>query len=148
MMIVWLAGIILFAILEGITVGLTSIWFAIGALAAMIVTSFGAGLPLQIIVFLVVSAGTLLFTRPLAKKYLSPQKIRTNADRVIGKTGIVTETIDNLKGTGAVSVGGVFWTARSERDEIIESDAQVIITRIEGVKVFVVKVPAPAEAKI
>lgn len=144
----WLFGIIVFAVIEGVTVGLTSIWFAIGSLAAMIAAALGAGLPLQIVLFFAVSAITLLFTRPLAKKYLAPKKVRTNADRVIGKTGIVTETIDNLKAAGMVSIGGVLWTARSEEDEILPADTRVSVTRIEGVKVFVVRAAVPAEAEV
>jgi membrane protein implicated in regulation of membrane protease activity len=144
----WLIGIIVFAVIEGLTVGLTSIWFAIGSVAAMIAAALGAGLPVQVVLFFAVSAVTLLFTRPLAKKYLSPKKTRTNADRVIGKTGIVTETIDNLKATGMVSIGGVLWTARSEGDEIFPVDTRVNVTRIEGVKVFVIRAAAPVEAGV
>ncbi len=97
--------IIVFAVIEGLTVGLTSIWFAIGSLAAMIAAGFNLSLPFQIVIFFVVSAVALFFTRPLAKKYLTPVKSRTNADRVIGKNGIVTEK-DRQSGCDRQGFGG------------------------------------------
>ena len=131
----WLIALIVFAVGEALTVGLTSIWFAIGALGALLVSK--GPVALQIVLFLVLSGLSLLLVRPLAKKLLSPRYVRTNADRVIDKTAVVTETVDNLNGTGQVSVAGQVWTARSEHDVVLAAGRQVRILRIEGVKVFV-----------
>lgn len=135
--IVWLILLLAFAALEGITVGLTSIWFAAGALAALIAALLHGPLWLQIALFLAVSILCLLAVRPLARKYVNTQVQPTNADRVIGAEARVTEDIDNIQGKGAVSVGGVIWTARSDSDGVIPAGSLVRVLRIEGVKVFV-----------
>ena len=135
--IVWLVLLLAFAALEGITVGLTSIWFAAGALAALIAALLHGPLWLQIALFLAVSILCLLAVRPLARKYVNTQVQPTNADRVIGAEARVTEDIDNIQGKGAVSVGGVIWTARSDSDGVIPAGSLVRVLRIEGVKVFV-----------
>ena len=135
--IVWLILLLAFAALEGVTVGLTSIWFAAGALAALIAALLHGPLWLQIALFLVVSILCLLAVRPLARKYINTQVQPTNADRVIGAEARVTEDIDNIQGKGAVSIGGIIWTARSDRDEVIPAGSLVRVLRIEGVKVFV-----------
>jgi membrane protein implicated in regulation of membrane protease activity len=103
----------------------------------LIVALLGGPLWLQIAVFVVVSALCLLAVRPLAKKYLAPGIQPTNADRIIGQEALVTEDIDDLQGKGAVTIGGVTWTARSGTDQIIPAGAKVKVLRIEGVKVFV-----------
>ena len=108
-------------------------------LAALIAELLGAALWLQITLFLVVSALTLYFTRPLVKKYVNGKVQPTNADALIGKECKVTENIDNLNGTGAVYVDGKTWTARSDDDEVIEVGQTVIAERIEGVKLIVAK---------
>ena len=108
-------------------------------LAALIAELLGAALWLQITLFLVVSALTLYFTRPLVKKYVNGKVLPTNADALIGKECKVTENIDNLNGTGAVYVDGKTWTARSDDDEVIEVGQTVIAERIEGVKLIVAK---------
>ena len=135
--IVWLILLLAFAALEGVTVGLTSIWFAAGALAALIAALLHGPLWLQIALFLVVSILGLLAVRPLARKYVNTQVQPTNADRVIGAEARVTEDIDNIQGKGAVSIGGIIWTARSDSDEVIPAGSLVRVLRIEGVKVFV-----------
>ena len=108
-------------------------------LAALIAELLDAALWLQITLFLVVSALTLYFTRPLVKKYVNGKVQPTNADALIGKECKVTENIDNLNGTGAVYVDGKTWTARSDDDEVIEVGQTVIAERIEGVKLIVAK---------
>lgn len=138
--IVWLVLLILFAIGEGISVGLTSIWFAAGSLAALIAALLGAPLGLQIALFVIVSLLCLLAIRPLAKKYLTPRIQATNADRVIGTEGRVTEDIDNIQGKGTVTIGGAVWTARSQNGDPIPAGTLVRILRIEGVKVYVEQV--------
>ena len=135
--VLWLIALIVFAVGEAITVGLTSVWFAVGALGALIAAGFGAALWLQVVVFLALSGVTLLLVRPLAKKFLTPRYQATNADRVIGATALVTEEIDNLKGSGLVNTSGQVWTARSAHDVVIQPGREVKVLRIEGVKVFV-----------
>lgn len=133
----WLIVMVLFLVVEAATVGLVCIWFAVGALAALIAALLGAEIWLQIVLFLVVSAVALYFTRPLAKKYINAKVEPTNADMVIGKECRVTEAIDNIAGTGAVYVDGKTWTARSESDEVIPEGTLVTAKRIEGVKLIV-----------
>ncbi|MDD6160823.1 MAG: NfeD family protein [Oscillospiraceae bacterium] len=135
--LIWLALLILFAVGEAVSVGLTSIWFAAGSLVALVAALLGGPLWLQIVLFILVSALCLLAIRPLARKYLNNHVEATNADRVIGSDARVTEEIDNLRGKGAVVVGGITWTARSENDAVIPVGALVKVRRIEGVKVFV-----------
>ena len=115
-----------------------SIWFALGALAAMISSMLGAPLWLQLVWFFLVSVVSLLLTRPLAKKYVNGRAVPTNADMAIGKDCVVTETIDNVRGTGAVSVGGKIWTARMASPEGRAEKGTVLrAVRIEGVKLIV-----------
>lgn len=135
----WIIAMVVFLVVEAVTVGLASIWFAVGSLAAMICAMLDAQIWLQIVVFLVVSAAALYFTRPLVKKYVNGKVQPTNADMAIGKECRVTETINNIEGTGAVYVDGKTWTARSEDDEIIEKDELVTALKIEGVKLIVSK---------
>lgn len=139
--LIWLGLLLLFGVGEAVSVGLTSIWFAAGALAALIAALLGAPLWLQIALFLIVSLLCLLAVRPLARKYLNTKTQPTNADRVIGAEAMVTEDIDNIQGKGAVQVSGVTWTARSEHDVTIPAGTLVKILRIEGVKVYVERVP-------
>ena len=137
MTLVW--GVIMIAMLiaEAVTVGLVTIWFALGALCALVSALLGAPLWLQIVWFAVISAATLILTRPLAKKYVNGRSQPTNADRVIGRSCVVTERIDNLAETGAVSVDGKVWTARSENGQPIEQGTVVVAKQIQGVKLIV-----------
>ena len=135
--IVWLVLMLLLLGAEAATVGLTSIWFAVGALAAMIAAALGAGIILEIILFCVVSLVCILAVRPMAQAHLNNKVEPTNADRIIGMKAVVSEEINNLTGAGAVSVDGKTWTARSETEEVIPKGAVVKVLRIEGVKVFV-----------
>lgn len=137
MSIVWLVLMVLLFIIEAATAGLTVIWFALGALAALIAALFGAQIWLQVLWFLVVSIATLWFTRPLALKYLNGRSVATNADRVVGMEGVVCEDIDNVAGTGAVKLDGKEWTARSDSGTNIPSGSVVKVRRIEGVKLIV-----------
>ena len=136
--IFWIAALIFFIIVEAATVGLASIWFAIGALAALVCALFHGPIWLQVVWFLVVSVVTLILTRPLVKKYVNGRVVPTNADRNIGRTAAVTERIDNLAATGAVKIDGVTWTARSLNDQqTIETGALVTVREIRGVKLLV-----------
>lgn len=136
----WLVALVVFAIGEALTAGLTSIWFAVGALAALITVAFGGNPLAQTIVFIIVSGITMALVRPLAKKYLKPRQTPTNADRILGKTALVSQSIDNTLGQGQVNVSGQTWSARSQYDDQIPEGTQVRILRIEGVKVFVERI--------
>ena len=133
----WLIVMVMFLVVEAATVGLVCIWFAVGSLAALLAARCGAQLWLQIVLFLVVSAATLYFTRPLVKRYVNSKVEPTNADMVIGKECRVTETVDNIAGTGAVYVDGKTWTARSADDEVIPEGTLVTAKSIDGVKLIV-----------
>ena len=134
---VWAAAIVVFLILEGMTAGLVTIWFAVGSLAALLAAVFGAPLWLQLVWFFVISIAALCLTRPLAKKYINSKTQATNADMYVGKECIVLEVIDNVAGTGAVKVAGKVWTARSEDGSVIPQGARAEALRIEGVKLIV-----------
>ena len=135
--VLWAAAIVIFMILELSTVGLTSIWFAIGSLCALISALLGAPVWLQIVWFVIISVAALLLTRPLVKKYINEKTHPTNADRVIGMVGVVTEKIDNLAASGQILVGGNSWTARSDSGLVLQKGERVRVLRIEGVKVYV-----------
>lgn len=135
---VWLVAMIGLLIVEGMAPGLVSIWFAFGALAAMISAILKAPVWLQVLWFVLVSLVSLVLTRPLARKYVNAKTTRTNADMAIGHDCVVTETIDNVRGTGAVTVGGKIWTARmADPDGHAEKGAVLTVLRIEGVKLIV-----------
>lgn len=144
MSIFWLVALVVFGVAEAATVGLVSIWFAMGALAALIASALDAPTLLQVVIFLAGSFATLLVVRPLAQKYVNDRHVPTNADRVIGQEAVVTETIDNLKGQGQVKVAGTPWTARSGDDTTIPAGATVRVLRIEGVKLYVTPIEAKA----
>ena len=142
--IVWLALIVLFLLAEAATVSLVSLWFAAGALAAMIVCLLQGTVGFQIAVFLVVSGGLLALLRPLVRKFVTPKLTSTNVDAVIGSTGIVTAAIDNVAATGQVKLGAMVWTARSTSGEPLPEGARVKVDRVEGVKAFVSPADVPA----
>ena len=138
MPVLWLIAMVVLLIVEAVVPGLVSIWFALGALAALISALLGAPLWLQILWFLVVSLAALILTRPLAKKYINARVVPTNADMLVGKECIVKEKIDNVAGTGAVAVEGKVWTARMAEDSIkADAGERVSVQRIEGVKLIV-----------
>lgn len=136
-LIAWTIAFLVFAILEALTTQLVSIWFAIGSLAALISAAFGASLFVQLIVFIIVAIVLLIATRPLAKKFNSTKKIPTNADRLIGKIGYVIEPIDNFKEEGRIEVDNQDWSARSIDGTKLEKGTNVVVKRIEGVKLIV-----------
>ena len=140
---IWLVLLVLFVIAEAATVTLVSLWFAVGALAAMAAALLGASAWVQFGIFALVSTVLLLLLRPLVRRYVNPKITPTNADSVIGTTGLVTAPIDNVAGTGQVKLGGMFWTARSTSGTPISADTLVKVDRIEGVKVFVSPVQVP-----
>ncbi len=133
----WIVAVIVFAVVEAVTANLLTIWFAAGALAALLANCLGASLPVQIAVFVAVSLLLFAILFPAAKKHLTGKKTATNADRVIGKQGVVTQTVNNTLGAGQVKVGGEIWSARSADGNVIGEDALVRILSIEGVKLIV-----------
>lgn len=136
--IIWVALIILFAAIEIATVGLTSIWFAGGALAALLCYALGLGVAWQIVVFFAVSLVLLFFTRPWAMKYLKPHLIKTNYEEAVDKNVCITETVDNLKGTGTAVLNGQEWTARAYEDgRVFEPGMIVKVKEIRGVTLYV-----------
>ncbi len=133
----WLGAFVLFGVVEAATAGLTSIWFAAGALVALIATALGAQVWLQVTIFILASAAAIAATRPLVRRFGKRRKVATNADRVLGRTARVTEEINNLIPTGAVYVDGKTWTARSAGGGPIPSGAMVTVLAMEGVKLIV-----------
>lgn len=134
----WLVLLVVLVIVELMTMGLTTIWFAAGALVSTIAAAFGAPLYLQIALFLIVSVLMLVFTRPIAVKYFNKDREMTNVDSMIGKKGIVTGAIDNLQGCGQVTLNGLEWTARALQEEgKIPEGSVVIVREIRGVKLIV-----------
>jgi len=123
--IMWIFSIILFILLEIATPQLVTIWFAVGSIVAMIANIFGADIKLQFGLFLIVSIIMLAALRPIYKKYLKVNQIKTNVDAVIGTNGIVVKDIDNYEATGLVKVGGQVWSARSENGEAILSGEEI-----------------------
>jgi len=134
---IWIAAIVVFVVVEAITVQLVTIWFAVGAIGGLVSCLLHAPFWLQIVVFVAVSAVTLIITKPFVKRFVNTKKQPTNADRYIGKSAVVTEPIDNIQNKGAVTVGGLEWTARSVDGSMKGKDEIVTIEAIEGAKLIV-----------
>ena len=147
MKIIWLILLIACLWIEISTVTLVSIWFSLGAVAALIVEWTGGGAGFQIFAFVVVSAVFLLLLRPISKRYLTPKLTKTNIDAVIGSTGMVTKEINNDLSLGQVKLGGMEWTARSATGEGIPEGTKIRVDKIEGVKVYVTPCPAEVTSK-
>ncbi len=136
--IYWLVAAAVFIVIEILTMGMTSIWFAGGSLVAAAMARFSLPLWSQMVAFIVVSIVILIPVRPLAQKYLNNKTVKTNVDSLIGQIGLVTEEIDNLRAKGQVKVRGQVWTARSVSDDwILFEGEKVKVREISGVKVIV-----------
>lgn len=147
MVTLWLVVLIVSIGVEVATLGLTSIWFAGGAVVAVIVAAFHGPVWLQILLFFAVSLLLLFFTRPIAVRYFNRDRVRTNVESMIGRQAIVTSEIDNLQGIGQVTVGGQEWSARTEADGMnLQPGTVVDIVAVNGVK-LIVKVD-PQMAKV
>ena len=142
--IIWLVLLIAFIFVEAATVSVVSLWFAAGALVALIAAMLGGQIWLQILLFFLVSAAMLLGLRPWLKKHFDPKRTPTNVDAVIGMEGLVTADIDNIHAVGQVKLGAVEWSARSTDGQPIQVGTRIRVDRIEGVKVFV----TPAEVAV
>ena len=138
--IFWLAAMVVFIAAEAMTVSLVSIWFAAGALGAIIVALLGGGLVLQVTVFLMLAVALLLSLRSIVRKHFTPHVTKTNIDSVIGATGIVVTPVNNIAALGQVQINGMEWSARSSDNSHIPAGVMVRVDRVEGVKVFVTPV--------
>ncbi len=144
--LIWFCLMLGFLIVEAVcAIHLVSMWFAAGALVAMLISFLGAPLWLQILLFLAVSSALVVLLWPFIKKYLNPQLKKTNLDAIIGSIGIVTADIDNIQAVGQVKLGAMEWTARSTSGNAIPKGTKVKVDRIEGVKAFVSPVEIPAQ---
>ena len=138
--IFWLGAFGVLLLIEILTLGLTTIWFAIGALAAFLLSLIHVSVSIQIVAFIIVSVITLIFTRPVLTKYLNTKTTKTNAESLVGRKARVVIPINNLKSEGQVMVNGMEWTARSTKDEVtFQKDEMVRIAGISGVKLIVEK---------
>lgn len=133
----WLIILAACIIIEASTMGLTTIWFAIGALVAWFVYLIGLSIQVQIVIFLIVSIACLVITRPIAVEKLKVGKAKTNLDSLIGETAKVETTINNINNEGYVKLKGQIWSARSIDDEVIDKDELVVVKEIKGVKLIV-----------
>lgn len=134
----WLIVMVVMLAVEAAAPGLVSVWFAVGALAALVSAVCKAAVWLQVVIFVGVSVLALVLTKPLVRKYVNGKAQPTNADMILGKECIVREAIDNIAETGAISAGGKIWTARSTDDNVkIPEGVYVSVVRIEGVKAIV-----------
>ena len=137
MAVIWLALAVIFLIIEAITVGLATIWFAAGAFAAFVLSLLNVPVLAQVVIFLAVSCCLLVFTRKIFVEKLRTGSESTNVDALIGETGIVTEEIRPLT-VGQVKINGQVWSALGKDDETIEKDRLVKVIAIEGVKLIVI----------
>lgn len=136
----WLLIFVVLLVIEILTMGLTTIWFAGGALVAFAAGKLGLGTSIQIIVFIVVSLLLMYLTRPFAVKYFNKDREKTNVDSLIGQQAVVTEKIDTLQAAGVVTVNGLEWSAKTaEPNGIIEKGEVVVIDEVQGVKLIVRK---------
>lgn len=135
--LVWLGIMVVFLVIEAITVGLATIWFAAGAFVAMIAAALGVGVVGQVALFFAVSLALLIFTRPVAVRYINPHKVRTNYERVLNRTVKITESVNNKFGTGAAVLDGMDWTARAQSDETVLKEGEYAkVVAVEGVKLI------------
>lgn len=134
----WLAVMVIMLVIEIITLGLTSIWLAGGALVAFILAMLNVPFIAQVIVFLIVSLVLIVFTRPVAVKYFNKDRVKTNVESMIGRQAIVVSEVDNLQGIGRVTVGGQEWSARTVEEGIVLPVGTVVIVKaVSGVKLIV-----------
>ncbi|MBR6530297.1 MAG: NfeD family protein [Clostridia bacterium] len=136
-LLLWGCLMLVFLLVEALTPQLLSVWFAVGALAALVATLLGAAFWLQILVFVLVSVAVVFLGYPLTKKFRLRTEERLNANRIIGRHGIVVQTVDKVQGTGQVRIDSEIWSAKTEEEEPIFEGARIRVRRIEGVKAVV-----------
>ena len=145
---IWVALVIIFAVIEGLTFGLTTIWFALAALIMVFLSFLPIPVLYQVLIFLALSAVFLVFTRPVAIKKFKTGKVKTNVDSLIGKHALVTKQITEFD-RGEVKLNGQIWSARTEDGATLEEGAKCEVLRIEGVQAIVQRLaPSQAEEKI
>ena len=142
--IIWLALMVVFLIAEALTVSMVSLWFAAGAVVALLLSLLHLQVWVQVVLFFVVSGVQLACLRPLVRRHVAPKIVPTNVDAIVGTRGIVTAEIDNVCAAGQVKVNGMEWSARSTTGEIVPEGALVRVERVEGVKLFVTPVKVHA----
>lgn len=137
---IWLGLMVVFLVMEAMTVGLTTIWFAGGALIAAIAAYFGARIVIQILLGVCTSLILVFLVRPAALKYVNKGITKTNVNSVVGKNAIVTKEINNLAQTGRVKINDIEWKARAAADDmIIPEGSVVVVEEVDGVKLIVRK---------
>lgn len=137
--IYWLIIFLVLLLIEIFTLGLTTIWFAIGAVAAIIAALAGAEVIVQVMLFIIVSFITLVLTRPIAVKYLRKNTLKTNVDELIGKTAVITKPIIDENNIGEAKIEGEIWLAKSADGEMIKEGESVKVVEVNGVKLIVKK---------
>ena len=147
-MIGWLVAFVILIGIEAATMALTTIWFAGGAVFAFFAAVLGFSVQTQFVVFLIVSFILLLFTRPLAMRFVNRETVKTNVDGLIGRKAKVIAKIDNNEPSGAAVVDGQEWTARSADDAVtIPAGIHVVIKEVRGVKLIVEMIPETEDKK-
>lgn len=146
--IIWLVLMVVFLIAEAVTVTTVSLWFAAGALVALLVSLLDLQVWLQVALFFLVSGVLLACLRPMVKRHFTPRLTPTNVDAIVGTRGVVTAEVDNVCAAGQVKLNGMEWSARSTDGSIIPAGTQVKVDRVEGVKAFVSPVEKRAKAEV
>ena len=146
--IIWLVLMVVFLVVEATTVAMVSLWFAAGALVALLVSLLHLKIWIQVVLFLLVSGVLLACLRPMVRRHFTPKLTRTNVDAIVGTRGVVTAEIDNVCAAGQVKLGGMEWSARSSDGRIIPAGTMVQVDRIEGVKAYVTPVEKRATAEV
>lgn len=137
--IIWLIVMIICLVIEAITLGLTTIWFAAGAFIAMLLSFIGLSIGIQIASFLIISVASIIFIYPTIKNKLRYGTEKTNYETLINKVGIVIEEINNMENTGQVKINGQIWSAKEMNNNIIEKNKEVLVKEIKGVKLIVIE---------
>ena len=146
--IIWLVLMVIFLIAEALTVSMISLWFAAGAVVALLLSLLNLQIWLQVLLFFLVSGALLACLRPLVRRHVTPKLTPTNVDAIVGTRCMVTAEIDNVCAAGQVKLNGIEWSARSVTGQIIPEGTLVRVERVEGVKVFVIPVEKRVRAEV
>ena len=146
--IIWLVLMVIFLVAEALTVSMVSLWFAAGAVVALLLSLLHLQIWLQVLLFFLVSGALLACMRPLFRRHVTPKLTPTNVDAIVGTRCMVTAEIDNVCAAGQVKLNGIEWSARSVTGQIIPEGTLVRVERVEGVKVFVIPVEKRARVEI
>ena len=139
-LLIWLAAIVVFAVLEAVTYQMICIWFSIGAIGAFLAAYAGLGLNIQLGVFIVLSVAALISLRPLSIRLLKKGVTKTNVDAFIGQDVYITKKVNNITSEGEGKSKGLTWTVRSDNDSVLFEPGEIAeVVRVEGVKLIVKK---------